>query len=90
MNKTRLSSKGQVIIPKSSRDSHHWEAGQELVVIDTEEGVLLKPVRAAPPATLEELAGCLSYPGPAKTLQEMEQAIERGANQIREESDDQY
>ncbi len=90
MNKTRLSSKGQVIIPKSSRDSHHWEAGQELMVIDTQEGVLLKPVQPAPPAALEELAGCLSYPGPAKSLKEMEQAIERGANQIREESDDQY
>ncbi len=90
MNKTRLSSKGQVIIPKSSRDSHHWEAGQELVVIDTQEGVLLKPVQPAPPATLEELAGCLSYTGPAKSLEEMEQAIERGANQIREDSDDQY
>ncbi len=58
--------------------------------MDTEEGVLLKPAQPAPPATLEELAGCLSYTGPAKSLKEMEQAIKRGANQIREESDDQY
>lgn len=90
MSKTRLSSKGQVIIPKSSRDSHHWETGQELVVIDTEEGVLLKPAPPVPPATLEELAGCLSYTGPAKSLEEMEQAIQRGANQIREDSDGKY
>lgn len=90
MNKTRLSSKGQVIIPKSSRLAHHWEAGQELVVVDTDEGVLLKPARPVPLATLDELAGCLNYPGPAKSLEEMEQAIQRGANQIREESDDQY
>jgi len=88
MNKTRLSSKGQVIIPKSSRDSHRWEVGQELVVIDTEEGVLLRPVQPAPPATLEALAGCLNYTGRAKSMEEMEQAIKRGANQIREESDD--
>ena len=79
-----------MIIPKASRVSHHWEAGQELVVIDTEEGVLLKPARPVPPATLDELAGCLSYAGPAKSLEDMEQAIARGANQIREESDDQY
>jgi len=52
--------------------------------------VLLKPVQPAPPATLEELVGCLSYPGSAKSLEEMEQAIERGANQVKEESDDQY
>ena len=90
MYKTRLSSKGQVIIPKSSRVSHHWEAGQELVVIDTEDGVLLKPMRPAPPATLEELAGCLSYTRTAKSLEAMEQAIELGANQVREESDDKY
>jgi len=90
MAKTRLSSKGQVIIPKSSRDAHHWDSGQELIVIDTEEGVLLKPARPFPPATLEELAGCLSYGGPAKTLEEMEQAIREGTNQVREESDDQY
>ncbi len=88
--KTRLSSKGQVIIPKSSRDTHHWEVGQELVVIDTEEGVLLKPARPFPVATLDELAGCLSYSGPAKSLEEMEQAIRQGANQIRDDSDDQY
>ena len=57
MKNTRLSSKGQVIIPKSSRLAHHWEAGQELVVIDTDEGVLLKPARPVPSSTLEELAG---------------------------------
>ncbi len=62
MNKTRLSSNGQVIIPKSSRESHHSEASQELVVIDTQEGVLLKPAPPAAPATLEELAGCFVTP----------------------------
>ncbi len=76
MNKTKLSSKGQVIIPKSSRDVHHWEEGQELMVIDTEEGVLLK------------LAGCLRYSGTARTLEEMELAIRQGANQVRDEADD--
>ena len=90
MKNTRLSSKGQVIIPKSSRLAHHWEAGQELVVIDTDEGVLLKPARPVPSSTLEELAGCLKYTGPTKSLEEMEQAIQRGANQTREETDDKH
>ncbi len=31
------------------------------MVIDTEEGVLLKLAKAFPPAKLEELAGCLRY-----------------------------
>ena len=90
MTKIRLLSKGQVIIPKSSRQAHHWEVGQELVVIDTDEGVLLTPARPVPSATLEELAGCLSYSGPAKSHEEMEQAITQGANQVRDETDDQY
>lgn len=84
MNITRLSSKGQVIIPKASRVAHHWEAGQELVVIDTEDGVLLKSKKTFASSTLEELAGCLPYKGPAKTLEEMEQAIVKGAHQVKD------
>jgi len=42
MSITRLSSKGQLIIPKPVRRAHCWDAGQELEVIDMEEGVLLK------------------------------------------------
>jgi AbrB family looped-hinge helix DNA binding protein len=38
-----LSSKGQVIIPKAIRNAHRWEAGLDLVVIDTGDGILLKP-----------------------------------------------
>ena len=33
METTRLSSKGQVIIPKTLRDAHHWLAGQEFIAI---------------------------------------------------------
>lgn len=98
MNKTKLSSKGQVIIPRATRVAHHWEVGQELVVIDTEEGVLLKPLRPVPEATLDELVGCLQYTGPAKSLADMEQAISKGAkearneagNEVRDDSDDKY
>jgi AbrB family looped-hinge helix DNA binding protein len=90
MAQTRLSSKGQVIIPKSSRDAHHWEAGQELVVIDTDEGVLLKPARPAAKSTLDELSGCLSYQGSAKSLEDMERAIHKGANKVRKESNGEY
>ena len=42
MTKTRLSSKGQVIIPAQVRAAHHWEAGQELTVVDAGDGILLK------------------------------------------------
>ena len=39
METTRLSSKGQVILPKSIRASHKWEPGVEFAVEDTPDGV---------------------------------------------------
>lgn len=79
MTKTRLSSKGQVIIPAQVRAAHHWEAGQELTVVDAGDGVLLKPRSAFEQSCLDELAGCLRFEGPAKSQQEMEEAIRQGA-----------
>jgi AbrB family looped-hinge helix DNA binding protein len=78
MDSVKLSSKGQVIIPKHIRSSYHWETGQELVVIDTGDGILLKPKAPFPESTLSEVAGCLHYTGTAKTIDEMEQAIAQG------------
>ena len=39
METTRLSSKGQVIIPKSVRSAHRWEAGLDFQIIDTGDGI---------------------------------------------------
>lgn len=81
MSTTKLSSKGQVIIPAHIRAAHHWEAGQELEVIDWEGGVLLKPRSPFEPADLDDLAGCLPYEGPAKSIEEMDEAIRRGVKE---------
>jgi AbrB family looped-hinge helix DNA binding protein len=48
METTRLSSKGQVILPKSIRDAHRWQPGTEFMVEDTAEGVLLRPAKPFP------------------------------------------
>ncbi|MCH7731602.1 MAG: AbrB/MazE/SpoVT family DNA-binding domain-containing protein [Candidatus Marinimicrobia bacterium] len=78
MNITKLSSKGQVIIPKPVRSAHHWEAGQELVVIDAGDGVLLKPKTPFSETHIDVVASCLNYVGTAKTLDEMNEAIKQG------------
>lgn len=78
MQTTKLSSKGQVIIPKPFRAAHHWEAGQELLVIDTGDGVLLKPKPAFPATQIEEVASCLGFSGEPKSLDEMDEAIRQG------------
>ncbi len=78
MKTTRLSSKGQVIIPKPLRASHHWEAGQELVVVDVGDGILLKPKTPFEETAIEDVASCLRFKGKARTLDDMEAAISKG------------
>ena len=78
MNTTKLSSKGQVIIPKSLRTAHHWEVGQELVVVDLGDGILLKPKTLFPETDINDVAACLKFKGKARTLDEIELAIEKG------------
>ena len=82
MKITKMSSKGQVIIPKALRESHNWEEGQELVVIDMGDGILLKPKPTFPKTTLDRVAGCLKYQGTPKSLEDMEDAIRRGIKEL--------
>jgi AbrB family looped-hinge helix DNA binding protein len=78
MNTTKLSSKGQVIIPKQLRALHQWEVGQELLIYDLGDGLLLKPKTSFAETDLDEAAACLPYPHKAKTLEEMDEAIQQG------------
>jgi AbrB family looped-hinge helix DNA binding protein len=63
METTRLSTKGQVIIPKDIRRTTNWRPGQELEVVLTKEGVLLKARSPFPETRIEDVAGCLWRPG---------------------------
>jgi len=76
---TKLSSKGQVILPKAVREAHRWQPGTEFIVEDTGDGILLRPARSAAPTRIEDVAGCLKGDGPRRTLEEMEAAIEAEA-----------
>ena len=74
---TRLSTKGQIVLPKEIRERRRWKSGMRLVVEETAEGVLLKPEDLFAPAALEDVFGCLKdkYQGPPLTLEEMEEAL---------------
>ena len=73
---TTVSTKGQVILAKAIRERRKWAAGTRLVVEETAEGVLLKPAPIFKPTRHENVVGMLRYDGPAKTIEEMEAAIE--------------
>ncbi len=70
-----LSSKGQLVLPKAVRQQLRWNPGTRLTVEQTKDGVMLKAAPLFPPKTLDEVAGCLAYKGPAKTIEEMDEAV---------------
>ena len=72
---TTISTKGQVILPKTIREQRHWGAGTRLVVENTSEGVLLKVAPVFPPTKPEEVFASLSYDGPPRTVEDMNAAI---------------
>lgn len=78
METTRLSSKGQVIIPQVIREAHQWSAGIEFDVKDTDDGILLIPRSPFKKTKLDDVAGCVDYRGTKKTLKEMEDSIAKG------------
>lgn len=75
METTRLSSKGQVIIPKAVRSAHQWEAGLELTVTDTGEGILLKPKAPFEDTVVSDVAGMLKDQVRARTDDEIDAAL---------------
>ena len=75
IEKTKLSSKGQVILPKAVRQAHGWPPGTEFSVEEFEDGVLLRPLGPFEPSRVEDVFGCLQSEGPGKTLQEMDDTI---------------
>jgi len=73
---TLLSSKGQVIIPKTIRSQHHWRPGTRFAIEDVQGGVLLKPISSFAATDLQSGLGCIGYKGVAKSLDEMQAAID--------------
>jgi AbrB family looped-hinge helix DNA binding protein len=75
MNVVKLSSKGQLVIPATIRAAHQWQTGDEFIVEEVDQGLLLKPRKPFPEVDLEYVAGSLSYAGPAKTVDEMNEGL---------------
>ena len=77
METTRLSTKGQIILPKGIRVSRSWGPGTEFTVEETGNGILLRPAARFPDTDLEEAAGCLRSGRKSKTTAQMRAAVGR-------------
>jgi AbrB family looped-hinge helix DNA binding protein len=77
METTRLSTKGQIILPKNLRDSRAWTPGTEFTVEESGDGILLRPKGRFPQAGLDQVAGCLQSKRGPKTPAQMRIAIRR-------------
>jgi len=87
METTRVSSKGQIVLPKALREAQHWEPGTELTAEAVKDGILLRPVQRPRTTTLDDVFGCLKsmvrLPS-APTVEDMDAAIEA---EVRERHD---
>lgn len=77
METTRLSTKGQIVLPKGIRDSRAWGPGTEFEVEETGGGILLRPAAHFPDTHLEEVAGSLRPRGKSKTPAQMRAVVVR-------------
>ena len=78
---TRVSAKGQVVIPKPVREALGLNPGQALAVRRAGSGVVLTPVLEksgrSTDEILEEVRKIYTHKGPPVTLEEMDEAVGR-------------
>ena len=73
----RLSSKGQIVIPKEVRDSFHWDTGVELLLVATERGVMLQSTSSSEKKiSAKALRGFLQYKGTAVSTEDLCKPVE--------------
>jgi AbrB family looped-hinge helix DNA binding protein len=75
MQTTRLSTKGQVVLPKDIRDARAWGPGTEFTIEQTGDAIMLRPAGRFPESDLAEVAGCLGFKGRPRTPAQMRAAI---------------
>jgi AbrB family looped-hinge helix DNA binding protein len=81
MATTKLSEKGQVVIPKKVRSAYGWAPGVQFFIEESKDGIKLKPIKPFEKCTIKDVFGCLNYRGPHKTLKDMEDAIAKGVKE---------
>jgi len=83
MTIVKVSSKGQIVIPKELREGHHITPGTEFVVSAVGEEIRLRPAPLFAPTTHEQAAGCLHTNGRKPiTDAQMNKAVRQRAKRL--------
>ncbi len=77
MEITRLSTKGQIVLPKTIRTARDWGPGTEFTVEETGDGIMLRLASRFPGTELDQVAGCLRSKDKTKRAAHTLAAIER-------------
>jgi AbrB family looped-hinge helix DNA binding protein len=87
--RTRVSTKGQIVLPKAIRDRRGFAPGVELVIEERPEGVLLRAAPRVEPTRFEDVAGSLGPVDRIVSIEEMHQAVlDEAASRFRKAVDD--
>jgi AbrB family looped-hinge helix DNA binding protein len=73
--KTRVSTKGQVVLLKAVRDKRGFGPGAELIVEERPEGVLLRPAPKAGATRVEDVFGMLGPVDRIVSIEEMNEGV---------------
>ncbi len=76
----KLSSKGQVVIPKQIREELHWQVGATLTLISNGSSITLKAQPKSRGHDLSDLIGMLQHHGPAIPLEKLCQPVDYNAD----------
>lgn len=74
MATTTVSSKGQIVIPRHLREKHRLISGVRLQITETDEGLVLSPIKRARPSAGQ--SGWRALRGSAKETDALKQHLE--------------
>jgi AbrB family looped-hinge helix DNA binding protein len=82
--RARISSKGQLVLPKAVRDAYGLGPGSEVDIESAGESIVLRPIKRKDRRryTIDEVAGFLKYKGRPVTLEDMERGIVEEAQRM--------
>lgn len=82
---TKLSDKGQVVVPKAARDRLGWGPGTDLEVIETDDAVTLRRSRSVktltPQQAVAEFRRIHQHEGPPVSLDEMRRSAQEAVEE---------